>query len=98
MPTTDSHTATCVSHGIGYLDATRSGWRSQIDTDTLDMNYLHSCVLGQLNLTDRVFPTETLSWQSEHGFWVLGGAPADYDELTAEWVRQINEQRGASIE
>lgn len=37
-----------VRRGVARLDTYRPGWRSEIDTDRLDLGSMYDCVLGQL--------------------------------------------------
>ena len=40
--------ATRVRRGVALLDRVMPGWHDRIDVDTLDINFCHRCVLGQL--------------------------------------------------
>lgn len=87
-----------IARGSAYLDDVSPGWHDEIDTETLDLNSGDHCVLGQLPIGSRVFEQYSISWLSDHGFWFPGGDSADYDVLTTEWVRHIEQARGATID
>lgn len=69
------------THFDGWL-----GWRSKINPDTLDIEDLHQCVLGQLfgHYTSGLLELGLLAG-CEHGFSPWKGVDADM--LRATWVK-----------
>lgn len=96
-----------VDRGARYLDQDQPGWHDRIDLDTLDMNNVERCVLGQLgtfysgNLIQwRISNEATIEWLDERGFWILdykvdddGKGVKTYRQLTVEWTRLIEQRR-----
>ena len=89
-----------VQRGVKLLDFEIPNWRMGIDIETLDMDQLSECILGQLygNYFDGLellcpftFPFGGNLWARRRGF--LGPlffvSYGDYEALREEWIRQI---------
>jgi hypothetical protein len=75
-----------VAAGAALLDMKRPGWREEIDTDRLDVQFYDTCILGQLyGEFDEGLLALGLTYDEagEHGFC---GAFSRYDVLTDEWI------------
>lgn len=92
-----------VAAGAAWLDEHRPGWDQRIDLETLDLGDPCHCVLGQEygNYGDS---PEEIRWERRPAGEDVWVAPLfgfhewnerNYDVLTAEWRRLIEERRAA---
>lgn len=88
-----------VAAGIEWLDASRFGWRENVDFDKLDLASAVDCLLGQAYAMPywEAVKYSLLSAVEivDLGFANATGDPGRYRELTAEWKRQL--ARSSSI-
>ena len=81
-----------VKRGIALLDERAPGWRAKIDLAKLDMR--HRCVLEQVfgdyftGLTQIGLGDDPDEYQ-DFGFTLFTKSDRPFDELTAEWKRQL---------
>jgi hypothetical protein len=93
-----------VARGVAFLNARVPGWEERVDLNTLDIQHLEHCVLGQL-FGDYVIGVEELGLKEEGdrldevsvhslGFQASGdeGQPT-YADLTEAWKAIIEERR-----
>src|SRR5690349_18211046 len=79
-----------VHRGIAWLDKNVKGWRSKINTYSLDLQYPCDCVLGQLDgdFFEAVWKRE-LSKQEAVRLGFAAGDDIRYPTLTAAWKRAL---------
>ena len=73
-----------INLGIKFLDDVKPGWAGEIDTDELDMENPHACVLGQLyrreadeDYPDAPFSGYTIGGYRLHDWLVKNGIYTD---------------------
>lgn len=79
-----------VHKGIEFLNQKNPGWHQRIDTDKLDINSIHSCILGQLygSYMDGIYELwpEGDNDAKEYGLTLWGvDLSSDFDTLTRLW-------------
>lgn len=96
-------TEQAVTNGINLLDQLIGDWRERIDPETLDMELVNSCILGQVGaplgasfyamaseLRERSgYKGTSTDFAYEHGFEGWSGVAEEYEALREEWIRQL---------
>jgi len=102
-----------VSEGAKWMDRHRPGWADRIDTDALDLQHCHKCVIGQIVSSywafvgryqeDKATFHRNEAWAVQHGFSMPYATTwpdphiSRWKDLREAWITEVLARRFAAL-